>query len=55
MKLFTVSEANELLPAVEEKLKSIQKLYAEIDRYRGGARLAAAASEAGGGMAGGSR
>ena len=55
MKLFTVSEANELLPTVEEKLRSIQKLYAEIDRYRGDAKAAAEASEAGGGMAGGSK
>jgi hypothetical protein len=55
MKLFTVSEANELLPSVKKKLKAIQKLYAEIDRYREDARAAAGASEAGGGMAGGSK
>jgi hypothetical protein len=55
MKLFTVSEANELLPAVEKKLRAIQKLYAEIDLYRGDARAAAEASEAGGGMAGGTK
>lgn len=55
MKLFTVSEANELLPTVEKKLRSIQKLYVQIDRYRGDARAAAEASEAGGGMAGGTK
>jgi hypothetical protein len=55
MKLFTVSEANELLPTVEEKLRAIQKLYARIDHYRGDARAAAEASEAGGGMAGGTK
>ena len=55
MKLFTVSEANELLPTVEKKLRSIQKLYAVIDAYRGEARAAAEASEAGGGMAGGTK
>ena len=55
MKLFTVSEANELIPTVEKKLRSIQKLYAQIDRYRGEAKAAAEASEAGGGMAGGSK
>lgn len=54
MKLFTLSEANEVLPVVKRRLKSIQKLYARIDEYRDGARAAADASEAGGGMSGGS-
>ena len=55
MKLFTVSEANDLLPAVKKKLRAIQNHYIEIDRYREDARAAAEASEAGGGMAGGSK
>jgi hypothetical protein len=54
MKLFTLEEANEVLPIVKERLVSIHKLYARIDKYRDAARLAAQASEAGGGMAGGS-
>lgn len=53
MKLFTVSEANAAIPLVKTKLKSIQRLYATIDRYREPARAAAEASEAGGGMEGG--
>src|SRR4051812_22381897 len=54
MKLFTLSEANELLPGVSANLKTIQTLYAKIDSYREAARLAAVASEFGGGMTGGS-
>lgn len=53
MKLFTLAEANELLPTVKRRLESIQRLYARIDEYRPNARAAAEASEAGGGMAGG--
>lgn len=54
MKLFTLTEANELLPDVSANLKTIQKLYARIDTFRDAARLAAVASEFGGGMRGGS-
>ena len=54
MKLFTLAEANELLPSVSANLKTIQTLYAKIDSYREAARLAAVASEFGGGMIGGS-
>jgi hypothetical protein len=54
MKLFTLAEANELLPDVGADLKRIQTLYARIDTYRADARLAAVASEFGGGMRGGS-
>lgn len=54
MKLFTVSEANAMLPTVKQRLISIQKLYARIDKYRDGSRAAAGASQAGGGMTGGS-
>ena len=53
MKLFTIEEANELLPTVKNSLESIQKLYAGIDGFRTDARAAAEASEAGGGMVGG--
>jgi hypothetical protein len=53
MKLFTLAEANELLPDVSASLKRIQKLYARIDTFREAARLAAVASEFGGGMHGG--
>ena len=54
MKLFTLKEANELLPGVSGDLKAIQTLYAKIDSHREAARLAAVASEFGGGMSGGS-
>lgn len=54
MKIFTVDEANALLPEVAQKLFSIQRLYARIAGMRESARAAAGASEFGGGMAGGS-
>ncbi len=53
MKLFTIDEANDLLPEIIPKLVSIQTLYAEIESLRDDARLAAGASEFGGGMEGG--
>lgn len=53
MKLFTLDEANELLPEIIPKLESIQRLYAEIESLREEARMAAGASEFGGGMEGG--
>lgn len=53
MRLFTVTEANSLIPQVRERLSSIQSHYRFIDKYREAARAAALASEAGGGMAGG--
>ena len=55
MKLFTIDEANELLPSVRAKLESIQRLYARLAAYREPAKAAASASEFGGGMPGGSR
>ena len=55
MKLFTVEEANELLPQVRAKLKNIQTFYARIAVYRESAAAAAVAAEFGGGMQGGSR
>lgn len=53
MKLFTIEEANAMLPNLRRKLTRIQKLYAEIGGLREQARAAAAASEFGGGMEGG--
>ena len=53
MKLFTVSEANELLPVIAPKLESIQVLYVRIEGMRPEARAAAGASNFGGGMEGG--
>lgn len=53
MKLFTVEEANELLPAIIPKLIRIRELYARLAIMRESARAAAAASQFGGGMEGG--
>lgn len=53
MKLFTVDEANELLPAVAPKLSAIKDLYTLIEEFRPEARAAAGASGFGGGMKGG--
>ena len=53
MKLFTVEEANELLPVIIPKLLDIRELYAKIAVMRDSAREAAAASRFGGGMHGG--
>lgn len=54
MKLFTLSEANELLPSVVPKLEKIKIFYAQLSGMREPARAAAEASQFGGGMAGGS-
>lgn len=53
MKLFTLSEANDLLPSIVPKLVEIKRLYATIDRLRDSSRAAASASHFGGGMEGG--
>lgn len=53
MKLFTVREANELIPRVRSKLERIQWLYARSADYRASALAAAEASQFGGGMVGG--
>ena len=53
MKLFTLSEANALLPEIAPKLGSIRSLYAKIEDLRADARAAAGASNFGGGMEGG--
>ena len=54
MKLFTVQEANRMIPELREKLRRLQSLYARIAAMREGAKAAATASEFGGGMEGGS-
>ena len=53
MKLFTITEANDLLPELIPKLESIQKLYECIEGMRDASKAAAAASDFGGGMQGG--
>jgi hypothetical protein len=55
MKLFTPHEANALIPTLEPMLNSIRDHYGRLDAMRDGARAAAAASESGGGMAGGTQ
>jgi hypothetical protein len=55
MKLFTIEEANELLPTVRGSLEDIRILYTRLAAYREPAKAAAAASDRGGGMPGGSR
>ena len=54
MKLFTVDEANRSIPEMREKLLRLQSLYARIGSMSEDAKAAAAASEFGGGMEGGS-
>ena len=55
MKLFTVEEANALLPTVREIVARIQRTYARVSGAQEQARLAAAgAAQGGGGMEGGS-
>lgn len=53
MRLFTLDEANELLPEMKSLLIRIRKLYSGVSGMREEARTAAAASEYGGGMPGG--
>jgi len=49
MKLFTVEEANALLPSVRKILQRIQRSRGRLGTYRDGARLAAEGAELGGG------
>jgi hypothetical protein len=55
MRIFTVDEANALLPDVIPKLESIRTLYERIEGLRTEASAAAGASDFGGGMEGGTR
>jgi hypothetical protein len=49
MKLFTVDEANALLPAVRELLRKMQRTRRRLSTYRNQAKLAAEGAEDGGG------
>ena len=49
MKLFTVEEANELLPLVRPKLEKIRGLYKKIASFREPVKAAAEAAKTGGG------
>ena len=54
MKLFTVEDANALLPTVRGIVRRVQRTYARVSAAQGQARLAAAgAAHGGGGMEGG--
>lgn len=53
MKLFTIDEANALLPKIEADLELIKILYSQVNGLRDSSRAAAAASHFGGGMPGG--
>jgi hypothetical protein len=54
MKVFTIDEANDLLPSIGPKLRLIQAYYEKLSSLRESAKAAAEASEFGGGMEGGS-
>jgi hypothetical protein len=49
MKLFTVDEANALLPSVRKIVARIQKSHKAVSRYRDAVKKAAEAAERGGG------
>ncbi|HKR15733.1 MAG TPA: DUF2203 domain-containing protein [Pyrinomonadaceae bacterium] len=49
MKLFTIQEANALLPSVKSILEKIQRAHRAVTRFRDEARKAADAAEQGGG------
>ena len=56
MKLFTLEEANSLLPSVRPIVKSIQRSHRRLRSFQNSAKLAAEAAEnGGGGMAKGSQ
>lgn len=55
MKLFTIDEANELLPKVKVMLYKIKMLHGYASQYKEEARNAAMASQFGGGMQSGSK
>jgi hypothetical protein len=49
MKLFTIDEANALLPSVRAGVAKIQQAHRNVARYREEAKMAAEAAEKGGG------
>ncbi|MCA1626112.1 MAG: DUF2203 domain-containing protein [Acidobacteria bacterium] len=49
MKLFTVEEANDLLPSIHPKLEKIRARYEKIASFRDQVKAAAKAAESGGG------
>lgn len=56
MKLFTITEANQLLTEVAPKLREIREYYTSVAGYRESSHAAAASAElGGGGMEGGSK
>ena len=56
MKLFTVEEANSLLPSVKEIVRSIQRAHRKLTSHQGSAQEAAEGAKlGGGGMAEGGR
>lgn len=54
MKIFTLDEANEMIPKMRTQLRLLQKLYSEVAAMSHSAKAAASSSEFGGGMEGGS-
>ena len=55
MQIFTLDEANALIPVLEPMLVEMRDLYSHVNAMREEARAAAASSDAGGGMAGGTK
>jgi hypothetical protein len=56
MKIFSVEEANSLLPDVRAIVEAIQRAHGALQKFRGAATAAAAGAEnGGGGMVGGSK
>lgn len=49
MKLFTLDEANDLLPVIRPKLENIKAHYGRIEFFRESAKLAAGSAQNGGG------
>ncbi|HKZ02981.1 MAG TPA: DUF2203 domain-containing protein [Pyrinomonadaceae bacterium] len=49
MKVFTVDEANALLPDVRKIVRKIQRAHRKVSSYKEGAKLAAQAADEGGG------
>ncbi len=55
MKLFTLDEANKMLPVIRPKLEKIRARYEMIASLRESAKAAAESAESGGGMEGGTQ